>query len=170
MMNQPTQQVTSHEKTLELVKSAIVAALYVVITVALAPISYGAIQVRLSEMFNFMPLYNKRYIWAVTLGVFISNLFSQNGVVDLIVGTLSTFIVLIINVKVTANMTSMKKKMAVSTIICAVSMFTISGELTFLYHAPFFFNWLTIGIGEFLAMAIGAVIIYTVGKKIDLTK
>ena len=74
-MHQEKPQTIANSKTLELAKSAIVAALYVALTVVLAPFSYGAIQVRIAEMFNFLPLYNKRYIWAVTVGVFISNLF-----------------------------------------------------------------------------------------------
>lgn len=169
-MHQEKPQTVANSKTLELAKSAIVAALYVALTVVLAPFSYGAIQVRIAEMFNFLPLYNKRYIWAVTVGVFISNLFSQVGPIDLVVGTLSTLFVLLINVKVTENMKSMKQKMAVSTIICAVSMFTIAAELTFVAGLPFFYSWLTIGVGEFIAMAVGSVIIYAIGKKIDLTK
>ncbi|HJF79963.1 MAG TPA: QueT transporter family protein [Enterococcus cecorum] len=169
-MHQEKPQTIANSKTLELAKSAIVAALYVALTVVLAPFSYGAIQVRIAEMFNFLPLYNKRYIWAVTVGVFISNLFSQVGPIDLVVGTLSTLFVLLINVKVTENMKSMKQKMAVSTIICAVSMFTIAAELTLVAGLPFFYSWLTIGVGEFIAMAVGSLIIYAVGKKIDLTK
>ena len=50
--------------------TGVVAALYVAITLIFAPISYGVVQLRLSEMFNHLAAFNKRYIFAVTLGVF----------------------------------------------------------------------------------------------------
>jgi uncharacterized membrane protein len=55
-------------------------------------------------------------------------------------------------------------------IVFAVSMFTVAGQLTFLYGLPFFYNWLIIGLGELLSMTVGGMIVYTLGKKIDLTK
>jgi uncharacterized membrane protein len=39
-----------------------------------------------------------------------------------------------------------------------------------LYQAPFFFNWLIIGLGELLSMGLGGVLIYLINKRIDLTK
>ncbi len=65
---------TSSLSTQSIAKTAVVAALYVVITLVLAPISFGAVQLRFAEMFNYLALYNKRYIWGVTLGVFFSEL------------------------------------------------------------------------------------------------
>src|SRR5699024_11628735 len=46
----------------ELTKIALLTSLYVVVTIMLAPISFGAIQLRSAEMFNFLALYNKRYV------------------------------------------------------------------------------------------------------------
>ena len=44
-----------------LVKAGLVTALYVVITMFVAPVAYGPIQFRISEGLNFMGLYNKRW-------------------------------------------------------------------------------------------------------------
>src|SRR5699024_12165256 len=57
----------------ELTKMSLVASLYVVVTMMLAVFSFGAIQLRLSEMFNYLALYNKRYVISVTLGVVFAN-------------------------------------------------------------------------------------------------
>lgn len=76
-----------------LVKNAIVAALYVTLTVTLAPFSYGAFQMRVSEVFMLLPFYNKNYSWGLILGCLIANLFSPLGLVDIVVGTTSTAIV-----------------------------------------------------------------------------
>ena len=42
----------SHEKLIAVIKGALVAALYAAVTLGLAPLSFGAIQFRLSEVFN----------------------------------------------------------------------------------------------------------------------
>ena len=60
----------TQSKVANLAKAGVVAGLYVAITLLLAPFSFGAVQLRLSELFNNLSVFNKRYIWAVTLGCF----------------------------------------------------------------------------------------------------
>lgn len=155
--------------TQELTKMALVAALYVAVTFVLQPVGYGNIQFRVAEMFNFLALYNKRYVWAVTLGCAIANLASPNGILDVVVGGICTLFVLLLCRYVTRNLKDLRVKIAITAVIFAVSMFTVAAQLTILFQAPFFFNWLTIGIGELLSMAIGGIIIYALSQKIDLT-
>ena len=64
----------------------------------------------------------------------------------------------------------MRVKIATTTLLFAFSMFTVAGQLTILYQMPFWLNWGYIAVGEFLSMAIGGIILYQVGQKIDLTK
>ena len=150
-MNNPHEKVRSEAvwTTREVTKMALVAALYVAVTFVLQPVGYGNIQFRVAEMFNFLALANKRYVWAVTIGCGIANLASPNGLLDVVVGSSCTFFV--------------------TAFIFALSMFTVAAQLTLLYQAPFFFNWLTIGIGELLSMTIGGILIYLLAQKIDLT-
>ena len=57
----------SRFSTIDMTKIAVVAALYLVITLIIAPISYGPIQFRISESLNFLALHNKRQfhdLWA----------------------------------------------------------------------------------------------------------
>lgn len=164
------QETTANMSTNEMAKLGIVTGLYVAITIVLAVISFGAIQIRLSEMFNYLSLYNKKYIWAVTLGVLIANLLSPLGMLDVVVGSVSTLIVLWINYYITRQITSRKIQMIVTACVFAFSMFTIAGQLTLVTGAPFFLNWLVIGLGELASMAVGGVIIYWVAKRIDFTK
>lgn len=161
---------TTQQLVSDTTKVAIVTALYVTVTLFLAVISFGAIQIRLSEMFNYLALYNKRYILAVTLGVAIANIFSPLGIIDVLVGSISTLLVLIFNHYVTRNLKSMRNKMIVTAIVFAFSMFTVAGQLTILYGTPFWFSWLTIGIGELLSMAVGGIIISLVSKQVDFSK
>ncbi|WP_424684779.1 QueT transporter family protein [Enterococcus sp.] len=170
-MNNPHEKVRSEVvwTTREVTKMALVAALYVAVTFVLQPVGYGNIQFRVAEMFNFLALANKRYVWAVTIGCGIANLASPNGLLDVVVGSSCTFFVLLLCRWATRNMKSLRLKLAVTAFIFALSMFTVAAQLTLLYQAPFFFNWLTIGIGELLSMTIGGILIYLLAQKINLT-
>ncbi|GAW64820.1 hypothetical protein FC65_GL001790 [Ligilactobacillus acidipiscis DSM 15836] len=54
-----------NNKVAEITKTALIAALYVVLTVTFIPLSYGSIQFRLSELLNTMVVFNKRYMRGV---------------------------------------------------------------------------------------------------------
>lgn len=158
--------------TTDTAKMAVVTGLYVAVTIVLSVISFGAIQLRVAEMFNYLPLFNKRYTIAVTLGVAIANLASPLGIgiVDVALGSVSTLIVLLICRGITRKVTNLKKKMIITAFLFAFLMFTVAGQLTFFYQAPFLLNWLIIGLGELLSMSLGGIIIYLINKRIDLTK
>ncbi|MGX6971487.1 QueT transporter family protein [Vagococcus bubulae] len=170
MENKKEQSAVASWTTKDTAKMAIVAGLYVAVTLVLSVISFGTIQLRVSEMFNYLSLYNKRYIVAVTLGVAIANAFSPLGIIDVLVGSISTFLVLVINDAITKHVKNMKIKMVITAIVFALSMFTVAGQLTILYDLPFFYNWLIIGIGELFSMTVGGFIMYWMSKKIDFTK
>ncbi|OTN93730.1 QueT transporter family protein [Enterococcus faecium] len=156
--------------TTDVTRMALVTGLYVAVTLVLSVFSFGVIQIRLSEMFNYLSLYNKRYIVAVTAGVALANIASPLGLIDVVVGSVSTLIVLLINYKITSRIKNMKIKMAVTAWVFAFSMFTVAGQLTILYQLPFFLNWWVIALGELASMIVGGIIIYWIGKKVDLTK
>ncbi|KOS69063.1 membrane protein [Lysinibacillus contaminans] len=169
-MNTSVLKDSSRTSVSELTKTALVAALYVAVTVLLSVISFGAVQLRLSEMFNYLALYNKRYIVAVTLGVILANLMSPTWLLDVPIGGISTFLVLILCRSLTKNMTNDILKMVLTALIFALSMFTVAGQLTILFDLPFWATWFTVGIGELLSMTVGGVTIYLLNKKIDLSK
>lgn len=75
-----------------IVRTAIVASLYAVLTMAMAPISYGMIQFRLSEVMTLLAFINPVYITGLTLGTLIANFASQLGMADMVFGTLATFL------------------------------------------------------------------------------
>ena len=169
-MNTTIVKDSSRISVTELTKTALVAALYVAVTVLLSVISFGAVQLRLSEMFNYLALYNKRYVLAVTLGVVLANFMSPTWVLDVPIGGIATFLVLILCRKVTKNITNDIVKMVITALIFAVSMFTVAGQLTILNDLPFWATWFTVGVGELLSMTVGGMTIYLLNKKIDLTK
>lgn len=163
-------------KVIDLVQIAIVAALYVVVTVVLGPFGSGAIQFRLSELFNFLAFYNKKYIWAVTIGCVISNYISS-GIVDVFVGGLSTLIFVSFGVYLFQKFMSQDilgglttKAFVYFSLFFSFTMFTVAAELSILLKLPFFLTWITTGVGELISLLIGSVLIYQLSKRIDLTK
>jgi uncharacterized membrane protein len=75
--------------------NAIIAAVYGALTILLAPISYGSIQMRISEIMVFLAFYNKKYIPGLVLGCFIANIPSPLGLWDICFGTMATLIAVI---------------------------------------------------------------------------
>lgn len=82
----------------ELVYSALIAALYCVLTICLAPISFGAVQFRLSEALVMLAVLSPKYIAGLTLGCALSNAIgffmgvNLLGAADILFGTLATFL------------------------------------------------------------------------------
>lgn len=77
---------------MQLAKAGMVAALYIVLTMAVAPISYGAVQFRISEVLNLLVFINPIYGISLVVGCGISNLFSPLGVYDVVFGTIATLL------------------------------------------------------------------------------
>ncbi len=75
-----------------MIKNAMVAALYAALTLSLAPISYGPMQIRLSEFMTLLAFIDRRYVPGLVLGCFLANIGSPLGAMDLIIGTLATFV------------------------------------------------------------------------------
>ncbi|MDR1013010.1 MAG: QueT transporter family protein [Lactobacillales bacterium] len=161
----------NNTKTYTLAKSAIVTGLYIVLTFALAPISYGMIQLRFSEMLNHLVHYNKRYLWAIVLGVCIANTYSFSAG-DMIIGSITTFIFLSLSLKITKPIESMRQKQLITTFLMSASMFIIALELKILNidNHSFWIIFLTMALGELLSMLFGGIIIRLIASKIDLTK
>lgn len=77
----------------KIINVSILAALYIVLCFISAPISFGPIQLRISEILCLLAIEYKWSILSLTLGCFISNLlFGGLGIIDVLFGSLATFI------------------------------------------------------------------------------
>lgn len=75
------------------IKLCIVSALYIVICLILAPISFGPFQLRLGEILCLLSIENPIYIISISIGCLISNLLlSPLGAIDAIVGTFASLL------------------------------------------------------------------------------
>lgn len=78
--------------TLFLAQSAMIAAIYVVLTVILAPFSYGEVQVRVSEALTILPVFTPAAIPGLFVGCLISNILGGCILPDIIFGSIATLL------------------------------------------------------------------------------
>ena len=78
-------------KTYTLAVGALTAAAYALLTVALAPISYGPVQLRLSELLCILPYYLPCTVPGLFVGCFLANLLT-GSVPDMVFGSLATLL------------------------------------------------------------------------------
>jgi len=74
----------------ELTFAAVVAALYAALTLALAPISFGTVQFRISEVLCILPFFFPSSIWGLFVGCILANLIGGYGILDIVFGSLAT--------------------------------------------------------------------------------
>ena len=78
--------------TKKLMEAAIIGAIYAVLTIALAPISYGPLQMRVSEALTILPALTPAGVPGLFIGCLVANLMGPYGVVDVVCGSLATLV------------------------------------------------------------------------------
>ncbi|MBR6486430.1 MAG: QueT transporter family protein [Lachnospiraceae bacterium] len=73
-------------------QGALIAALYVALTLVFAPISFGAMQVRIAEALTILPLFTPAAIPGLFVGCLIANIMGGAVIWDVIFGSLATLI------------------------------------------------------------------------------
>ena len=82
---------------------AMIAAIYTALCLALAPISFGMVQIRVAEALTLLAIFSPIGIWGITLGCALSNLVgfftgaNILGYMDIIFGTAATLIAAVLS-------------------------------------------------------------------------
>ncbi|WP_342526195.1 QueT transporter family protein [Chryseomicrobium sp. FSL W7-1435] len=150
--------------------NAIIAALYVTVSLALPMLSYGNIQFRIAEMFNHLIVFNKRYFFGIVAGVFITNLFSPLGIYDLTFGVAHSIISLTIVLLIIPRLKTDTQKMIANTIVFTFTTFIIAYELLLVLNLPFYLTWLTVAAGELVVLLVGIPIFKKLNERLDFAK
>jgi len=138
-------------KTRDLALTAIIAALYVAITLVLAPISFGMFQFRISEMLNVLMKYNKRYIIAMIIGVAIANLNSPIGIIDVFFGVVCAIVMGLVY--------QLVKNSYLATIINGIAVGILIGIMLHqFYGAPLILSMISVGVTQIITLFIGIVV------------
>ena len=149
-----------------IVISALIAALYATLTIALAPISYLGVQFRISEIMVLLAFYKKDYIVGLTLGCFIANILGPNGTIDVILGTFATFIS-VWGIYLTGKYKKGKKSIWIASIWPTIFNGIIIGwMLNYVYGLPLVLSMGQVALGEFVIITIIGVPVFNfINKK-----
>lgn len=160
----------------ELAKAGVIAALYTAMTVLVYPLSFGGMQVRLSEMLTILPVYMPSAVSGLTVGCFLSNLIGLSmganpaGALDLVFGTAATGIAawltyLLRNVR--------WKGLPILATLPPVLLnaFIVGTELYVVYGGfPWWLHVTWVALGQFISCTVGGSIIAAALSRTNLTK
>ncbi len=140
-----------------LTKNAILAALYVALTLVLAPFSFGPVQIRIATALYQLVVLDKRFYAGMVLGVFIANLFSPYGWIDCLAGLAVTGGGLAAAVLLTKNIRKLSVRCLITGICVTVPMIFVACVLKFVGNVPLplFVIYLYVMIGQAAAQVIG---------------
>ena len=126
------------------VRVAMIAAIYVILNIIFAPISYGPIQVRIAEALVILPFIDPSAIMGLFLGCVLANIYGGLGIVDVIGGSLCTLIAAYLTFK-------LKNPKLAPLPPVLINAFGVSIYLHLLFDLPYWITVLYIGIGEVIA-------------------
>lgn len=150
---------------------ALFAAVYVALTLLVAPVSYGIIQLRISEVLNHLLVYNKKYILALGLGVFIANFWSPFFLYDIIFGTLATLFSAVISIYAFKCIKHKLARLCFNALnFSIIGMLPIALLNIFLGAEETFFPlYISMVISELAILVIGAVIFEVLDRTLHLS-
>ena len=138
-------------------QAAVIAAIYVVLTLLFAPFSYGEVQVRLSEALTILPVFTPAAVPGLFVGCLLSNILGGCIVPDIIFGSLAT----LTGAVFTYLLRNQSRFLAPLPPILANALI-VPFVLRFGYQVPLPipFMMLTVGIGEVISCRVLGMILY----------
>lgn len=141
--------------------AAVTGAAYAVLTMILAPISYGAIQCRVSEALCILPYFIPGTAWGLFLGCAIANILTGN-IFDIIFGSLATLFAGLITAWLGKREHTMRNSFIAclmpvvfnAVIVGAVITGAYNGMNLFSHLGVFALNAAYVGLGEAIVMLV----------------
>lgn len=134
-------------KTRFLCETGLIAAIYAALTLLLAPLSYGPVQVRISEALCVLPFFTPAAVPGLFIGCLLANLYTAGlGLMDIIVGSLATLLAAFITWKIRN-----KNKWLLPLPSVIVNAFLVARVLLVQYGTPYWLNVFTVGAGQAVA-------------------
>lgn len=149
--------------TITLAKAASVAAIYAAVTFALAPISFGQVQFRLSEILTLLAFIDPFYIPGLVIGCIIANLGSPLGPIDIFVGSFATLLSVVAMHQTKKILGDNFKSLIIASLWPVIFNGLIVGwMLNHLFSIPFWAAAGYVALGEFVVVSIIGVIIFNI--------
>ena len=146
-----------NKKVLFLTHAAMIASIYVILTMMFQAISFGEIQVRIAEALTILPVFTPAAIPGLFIGCIIGNIFGGSLLPDIIFGSLAT----LIGACFTYLLRKQNKYLAPLPPIISNTIF-VPLILRYAYglNLPILFLMLTVGIGEVISCGVLGMILY----------
>lgn len=145
------------KKVLFITQAAMIAAIYVVLTVVFAPFGFGEVQLRISEALTILPFFTPAAIPGLFVGCVIGNLLGGAILPDIIFGSLATLIGAIGSWLLRKN----RYLVPLPPIIANVLIVPWVLKYGYLVPLPIPFMMLTVGIGEILSCGVFGLVLLT---------
>ena len=140
-------------------RGAMIAAMYVVVTIIFQPISYGLVQVRVSEALTLLPFLWIEAVPGVFIGCLIANILGGVGLLDITLGSIATLAAAILTVYA-------PNKFLAATSPVMVNAMIVGGYLSFISNNPLFLSMFYVGCGEAIACyALGLPLLNFIGSR-----
>lgn len=150
-------------KTLQLTRAALIAALYVILTflAQLFGLASGVIQFRLSETLTAMPLFYKEAIPGLWVGCVLANLLTGCALWDIVFGSVATLLGAL-----GTYYLGRKKPLLGPLFPILANMLIVPAVLQHVYGAPdsYWYLMATVGIGEIVCCGLGGMLLYRAYK------
>ena len=145
-----------------LARGAIIAALYTVLTLLLAPLSYGEVQIRFSEAMTLLPILMPEAVPALAIGCLLSNILGGCTIFDIVFGTLATLLAALCTRR-------LRERFWLAALMPVLFNGVIVGAVVHYCYAPIFplpLSMLSVAAGEAVACLIVGPLLIRVMKRI----
>lgn len=147
-----------------IVQGAIIAALYCALTIFLAPISYGYMQVRVSEALTVLAFFTSAAVPGLFIGCLLANILGGLGILDIIFGSLATLLAAYLTNKI-------KSKWLAPLPPVIINAFIIGLLVAYYLNIPSWVGVVSVGAGQAIACyALGLPLILILEKRKDIFK
>lgn len=145
-------------QVLFMAQAAMIAAIYVVLTVIFAPISFGQVQFRIAEALTILPVFTPAAIPGLFIGCLIGNIMGGAILPDIVVGSIATLIGAIF----TYTLRNHSRFLApIPPIISNTILVPFVLYYGYQINIPIPFQMLTVGIGEVISCGVLGMIVHT---------
>ena len=130
-----------------LITAAVIAAVYATLTLILMPISYGVMQVRVSEALTILPYFTPAAIPGLFIGCLVANIVGPNGILDIVLGSSASLIAAVLSYMLRG------KPLLVPMPPVVINALVIGPMLKYVYgiDIPLIFCILWVGLGQLIA-------------------
>lgn len=149
------------KKVLFMVQAAAIAAIYVVLTIVFAPLSFGEVQIRFAEVLTILPFFTPAAIPGLFIGCIIGNYMGGAIPIDIVCGSIATLIGALGSYALRGHKFLVPLPPIVANIVIVPFVLFYGYGI----NLPIPFMMLTVGIGEVLSCGVlGLIVLLTLNK------